>query len=242
MMEEALKALGEFCFPSVCLVCEQDTDGAPICDRCLSSIQPIERNFCQLCGQPLQRKRRSYLCAECVRKPLSLTRIRAWARFTHPLDKLVYVFKYSRFSRLAGYFSRHLTPIIRSDGLLSTAGAIVPIPLHPVKSWWRGYNQSAILGRAISADTGIPMTNILKRRRMTRTQTRLIPRQRRANVSGAFALRSRIDPSTIKGRRLILLDDVVTSGSTLDAAAEVLLDAGAEAVYGLTIGGAWIER
>lgn len=235
-------AICDFLFPSVCLVCEHDTDGESLCEECLSSIQVIERGFCQLCGKPLERKRRSHVCAECVRKPLALSRVRAWARFTHPLDKLVYTFKYSRFSKLAGFFSRRLALVVRGDGLLSTADALVPIPLHPAKTWWRGYNQSRLLAQAISRDTGIPMKDCLKRRRMTRTQTRLSAAERRRNVHGAFTLKPRADPSAIQGQRLILLDDVITSGSTLDAAAEVLLDAGAEAVYGLTIGGAWIKR
>ena len=235
-------AIRDFLFPPVCLVCEQDTDGAPVCEECLSSIQVIERNFCQLCGKPLERKRRSYVCAECVRKPLALSRVRAWARFTHPLDKLVYTFKYSRFSKLAGFFSRRLALLVRGDGLLSAADAIVPIPLHPAKGWWRGYNQSKLLAQAISADTSIPMKDCLKRRRMTRTQTRLSPAERRRNVQGAFALKARVDPSIIEDRKFILVDDVITSGSTLDAAAEVLLDAGASEVYSLTIGGAWIKR
>jgi ComF family protein len=235
-------AICDILFPSFCLVCEEDTDGEPLCERCLSSIQVIERGFCQLCGKPLERKRRSHVCAECVRKPLALSRVRAWARFTHPLDKLVYAFKYSRFSRLSGFFSRRLALLVQGDALLSTADAVVPIPLHPAKAWWRGYNQSRLLAEAISRDTGIQMKDCLKRRRMTRTQTRLSPTARRRNVHGAFALKPRTTPPAIEGQRLILLDDVITSGSTLDAAAEVLLDAGAEAVYGLTIGGAWIKR
>jgi len=235
-------AVAEFFFPSVCLVCEGDTDGVPVCDNCLALIQPIERGFCQLCGRPVSRSRRSYICAECVRKPLALTRVRAWARFTHPLDKLVYAFKYARRSRLARFFSRRLALVVQSDGLLGSADAIVPIPLHASKRWWRGYNQSELLARELSSQTGIGMLDCIKRRRVTRTQTRLTPEQRRANVEGAFSMRRGADPLLLADRKLILLDDVITSGSTLDAAAEVLLDAGAREVYGLTVGGAWIAR
>jgi len=235
-------AIRDFIFPPVCLVCEKDTDGAPICDDCLALIQPIERGFCQLCGRPLGRKRRSYICPECVRKPLALARVRAWARFTHPLDKLVYAFKYARYSRLARFFARRLALVVQSDGLLGSADAIIPIPLHLSKRWWRGYNQSELLARELSSQTGIGMLDCIKRRRVTRTQTRLTPEQRRANVEGAFSMRKGVGPMLLAGRKVILLDDVITSGSTLDEAAEVLFDAGAETVYGLTVGGAWIAR
>jgi ComF family protein len=235
-------AIRDLIFPPVCLVCEKDTDGAPVCDDCLALIQPIERGFCQLCGKPLERKRRSYICPECVRKPLALARVRAWARFTHPLDKLVYAFKYARYSRLARFFARRLALVVQSDGLLGSADAIIPIPLHPFKRWRRGYNQSELLAKELSKHTGIRMQDCLERRRVTRTQTRLTPEQRRANVEGAFSMRRGADPLLLADRKLILLDDVITSGSTLDAAARVLLDAGASQVYGLTVGGAWIAR
>lgn len=237
-----INAIAEFFFPSVCLVCEKDTRNLPLCDECLAAVQIVERHFCQLCGQPIPRSRHSPLCPECVHNPLSLTRIRAWARFTYPVDTLVYTFKYNRRRSLACFFSRRLASLIQSDALLKSADTIVPIPLHPLKRWWRSYNQSALLAHALAKDTGIKLSCLLKRHRMTRTQTRLNARARRKNVEGAFSLKRGIDLTTISGARLILLDDVITTGFTLDAAAEVLLDAGAAEVYGLTVAGAWRKR
>lgn len=216
--------------------------GEFVCRACFESIYKIERNFCQKCGRPLERSRKEGVCSQCVRHPLSLSRIRAWARFTHPLDKMVYAFKYQRRSRLADFFSRRLALVISSDPFLKSAHALVPVPLFLLKSWWRGYNQSEILARSLASSVGIFMWNALVRRKSTRTQTKLSAAGRRANVRGAFVLSKKFDASLLSDKKLILLDDVITSGSTLDEAARVLLDAGAAEVYGLTIGGAWIDR
>ena len=126
--------------------------------------------------------------------------------------------------------------------MLGSADMIVPVPLHLLKRWWRSYNQSAVLARALSEETGIRFEDILRRNRMTRTQTKLSPEARQRNVEGAFSIRKGVDKETFRGRKAILLDDVITSGSTLDAAAGVLLDEGATEVYGLVIGGAWRGR
>lgn len=242
LLRTVFSALGDFLFPRVCLVCEKDIEGEVLCRECFDSVYKIERNFCQLCGRPLERFRKKAVCSECIRHPLSLARIRAWARFTHPLDKVVYAFKYQRRAGLANYFSRHLAMVIASDPFLKSADALVPVPLFALKSWWRGYNQSELLVRSLAKRTGIAAWNALARRRSTRAQTHLSSSQRRANVKDAFTLMDRFDPSLLKDKKLILLDDVITSGSTLDEAAEVLLEAGAAEIYGLTIGGAWIER
>ncbi len=242
MVARFLQALTEFFFPSVCWVCDADTEGDKLCSDCRNSIQTIERNFCQMCGQPLEKSRRKGVCKECVKHPLALTRIRAWARFTYPLDKLVYAFKYQRRMSLADYFSRQLVSVVNSDPFLKKADAVVPIPLFPLKHWWRGYNQSGLLARSLTRRLNITVLPVLYRPKMTRTQTRLSAEQRRANVRDAFAIRPSFNLPAIQDKNLILLDDVITTGATLDAAAEVLLDAGATEVYGLTIGGAWIGR
>lgn len=240
-LPRALRALADFLFPPVCLTCDKDTEGPVLCSECLAKIQPIEQRFCQRCGAPLDRNRRSGVCRECVKHPLSLSRIRAWARFTYPLDKLVYAFKYNQQLGLRGFFSTRLSLVLSSDPVLASADLIVPVPLHPFKKWRRGYNQSAVLAKTLSRDSGIPFAESLSRVRITRTQTNLPAADRRDNVQGAFSLNPKNIPQ-ILDRRILLLDDVITTGSTLDEASKVLLDAGAKDVMGLTIGGAWVPR
>ncbi len=233
------RSLADFLLPPVCLVCGDDTDGNFLCAKCFSLIQTVERSFCQLCGQPLRISRHSYICPECVKHPLALHRIRTWAIFTHPLDKLVYAFKYSNFKKLALFFSRQLALIIQNDANLRDAEMLIPIPIHFLKKWWRGYNQTEILGKVLSERCGIPMFDALKRIKLTRTQTKLSVSQRQSNLAHAFKHKKTI---SVRNKKVIVLDDVITSGATMDAAAEVLLEAGAAQVYGLSIGGAWIKR
>lgn len=241
MMKRVLDAVRDFFFPPVCIACERDSRTLPLCEECETKIHAIEQRFCQRCGAPLEKSRRSKICLECAKHPLSLSRIRAWARFTYPLDKVVYAFKYEQRQRLAGYFAQKLSLVLSSDRALSTADLIVAIPLHPFKRWRRGYNQSEELAKALSRQVRIPCDKVLSRSKMTRTQTKLSASQRRANVEGAFS----VSPKRVhllSDKRILLLDDVITTGSTLDEAAKVLLDAGAKDVMGLAIGGAWIPR
>ncbi|MBD3286022.1 hypothetical protein GF338_06760, partial [candidate division WOR-3 bacterium] len=157
-------ALGDFFFPGVCLVCGEDAQSLPLCKECLDKLQPVDEVY--------------------TREDL---RIRAWARFTYPLDKLVYAFKYNHHRGLARFFASRLAGTIDSDKDYNSADGLVPIPLHPVKKWLRTYNQSELISRALSRQTGIPVFSLLKRNRMTRTQIRLDEDARRRNVAGAFS-------------------------------------------------------
>lgn len=162
--------------------------------------------------------------------------------YRYPVDELIQAFKYNRRQGLSAFFSVRLEAVVQSDKFLRSADMIVPIPLHPLKRWWRSYNQSALLAESLAKESGLGVAYLLRRNRMTRTQTRLSPKARLKNVQGAFSLRNKVESSIIAGKKLILIDDVITTGSTLDAAAKVLLDAGASQIYGLVVGGAWRER
>jgi len=218
VLKQTGKALADFLFPPVCLVCESDTDTAPLCKECLAALQPLEDAL-----------------------TIKDLRIRAWARFTHPLDKVIYAFKYNHRRGLARFLASGLADVLNTEPDFSKADALVPIPLHLLKRWIRTYNQSELIARALSENIGIPEVNLLRRRRVTRTQTRLSDDERMRNVAGAFRV-SRRDYGIVKDRSFILVDDVVTTGSTLVSAARTLMDAGAERVFGLAVGGAWKNR
>jgi len=148
------------------------------------------------------------------------------------LRAIVHAFKYDRRRSLA----RPLGRLLRDAGgpVLADADAVVPVPLHPWKRVQRGFNQSADLARALD----LPIRFVLRRRRATRTQAGLSPGQRRRNVAGAFALAAWpwcSAPADVAGRTLVLVDDVMTTGATLDACARVLKRAGAREVRVLTL-------
>jgi ComF family protein len=114
------------------------------------------------------------------------------------------------------------------------ADMVIPVPLHTSRQRKRGYNQAELLARAFARLQGLPVrTDILKRTRATEAQTRLARVERRRNVAGAFALTSPTAAAAVNGKRIVLMDDVTTTGSTIDAAAEPLRAAGAASVWGL---------
>jgi ComF family protein len=116
------------------------------------------------------------------------------------------------------------------------ADMVIPVPLHANRQRERGYNQAELLARAFARLQGLPVRNdILKRARATEAQTRLARVERRRNVAGAFALTSPTAAAAVHGKRIVLVDDVTTTGSTIDAAAEPLRAAGATSVWGLAV-------
>ncbi len=147
--------------------------------------------------------------------------------FVPPYDKIIHHFKYRKKTNLAIFFGRAMASIIKSHYFLKDADTIVPVPLFWWKNLRRGYNQAALLSEIISQECNIKMNDILKRIKNTKTQTRLNEEARRKNVLDAF----RVKQNGIKGKRVILIDDVMTTGATINECARVLKEAGAKEVY-----------
>jgi competence protein ComFC len=147
--------------------------------------------------------------------------------FVPPSDKLIHHFKYRRKTRLAHMLARALAGLVLSDHILATADAITPVPLY----WWkrlrRGYDQAYLLACIMSRETGIAQRSILKRTKNTRTQTRLDEQKRKQNVQNAFT----VCKNSIKDKKVILVDDVLTTGATMNECARVLKENGAREVY-----------
>jgi len=152
---------------------------------------------------------------------------RAWLCFVPPVNKLIHHFKYRKKTHLATLFGRALASIIMSDPVLHTADILVPVPLFWFKRLYRGYNQSILLANVISTNTGLAQENVLKRIRHTRTQTRLSEQARRENIVGAFSSTNQ----SLHNKTVLLIDDVLTTGATVNECARILKQAGASKVY-----------
>jgi ComF family protein len=251
-----LHYLINFIYPPRCAACD-DRMGldaiARICQLCMGRIERIPEPICQVCGIPLQDQsllshidqagRESegsavHKCRTCAESPPYFGRARAIAHYRsgvaedgQVVPSIIRRHKYGRDQSLSGALAQCLGETLPLDG--NDYDLVVPVPLHRRRLRWRGFNQAALLGRAVARKMGCPLdVATLTRVRNTPPQTEQDSSRRRQNVHGAFAV---MRPDRIANRRLLLVDDVMTTGATLDECARMLLAAGAQRVDVLTV-------
>lgn len=219
--------------PPRCLKCgvEVGGDGA-LCAECWRGIAFLQPPCCARCGLPFDVDLGAdAICGACARDTLLYGRARAALRYDEASRTLVLAFKHGDKLQLAPALGRFM----RRAGaeLLATCDIIAPVPLHWTRLFARRYNQAAVLAHALVHDGGPPVVaDLLKRHRATPSQGRGGRAERRRNVRGAFGLKRGRD---VAGRRVLLIDDVLTTGATVSECARTLLRAGASAVDVLTL-------
>ncbi|MBI2854906.1 MAG: ComF family protein [Chloroflexi bacterium] len=213
-------------FPPRCAGCGHT--GHFVCPECISSLPWISPPVCPRCGKPQPREA---LCPSCWGWYPAIEGIRAPFRFEGTIRQAVHSLKYRSIRALAQPLSELLA---RYYGLATIpADVLVPVPLHRNRLRERGYNQSALLARGLGRTIGLPVIeNVLVRQRDTPPQARSTSVEERAqNVAGAFSCGG----NAFSGKRVLLIDDVCTTGATLDACAAAVRKAGATSVWGLTL-------
>jgi ComF family protein len=229
----ALDALVAVMFAPQCAACtrvlEHPTRG-PVCEDCWRAVLPLTPPVCDICGDPLPSWRLVSIplarCPRCRRRQCWVDRARSAGPFQGALRLIIHAFKYDARRSLA----RPLGSLMRLRGgeVLAGADVAVPIPLHPSRRRQRGFNQASDLARHV----GLPVTAALRRIRATASQADLPSAQRHRNVRGAFdATRN---AAALSGRIVVLIDDVSTTGATLEACARVLKELGVREVRALT--------
>lgn len=224
-IKKILNFLFELVFPRNCIGCE--ACGQNVCERCLGKIKAIRTFTCPKCGKINDNGK---YCLEC-RDDLALFGMLISADYRHgPTKEMIHQFKYSGAREfapiLADLMTQRLYKLKKSKEMI-----LVPVPLYFWRQRDRGYNQSEILAKIIRKKLGLKILNPLKRKK-TKPQVGLSGRARRKNLEGAFYLRKNVD---IKDKTIILIDDVSTTGTTLEECAKVLRAAGAKRVWGLVI-------
>jgi ComF family protein len=225
-----LDALLAVVLAPACAACDQPLDrptGGPVCDACWRSIRPLTPPLCDRCGDPLPTWRDSHeRCARCRRSRPSVDRARAIGAYDGALRAIVHALKYDGRRSLA----RGLAALMRTRAadLLDGAGYVIPVPLHPSRRRQRGFNQAADLARHLD----LPVCHALRRVRATAAQTGLPAARRHRNVRNAFTA----TPAArgLHGAVVVLVDDVCTTGATLEACARALKETGVSEVRAVT--------
>ena len=205
---------------------------SPVCPACWRAIPAITPPWCARCGDALASWRASSpLCPRCRRRESGLLIARSAGRYDGSLRLIVHAFKYDGRRALAG----PLAALMRTAGadLLAGADAVVPVPLHPWRALKRGFNQADDLARHL----GPPVWRVLRRRRLGPPQAGLPAARRHSNVRSAFALNPlalTARAARLRNRRVVLIDDVMTTGATLEACGRLLAEAGVRSVAALT--------
>ena len=226
----AARTVIDLVLPPTCLACKKPVGAAGgLCSACWTNIGFIERPYCERLGTPFPNDGGGVLLSPAaIADPPAYDRARAAARFGDVARDLVHLLKYGDRLDLVLPIGRWMARA--GAELLEDADALVPVPLHWTRLWQRRFNQSAMLARTVSRLSDVPITDhALARRRATSPQVGLGKSERARNVQGAFMVpkEARID---VKGRKLVIVDDVLTSGATVDACARVLRRAGAARV------------
>lgn len=232
MLIELAQALLDVLFPPRCVRCR--AAGAVLCATCLATARAPQAPFCPRCGRSLPAL--SENCPTCAagHGPKALCSIRAAALHEGAVRDGVLALKYRGQRRLAGPLGSILADAVRAAGDLPDV--VVPVPLHAGRHRQRGYNQAELLARSLAQRLGVPCeTRALVRHRATPPQVGLASPARRTNVAGAFTLSPSGTARRLAGKRVLLVDDVTTTGSTLDAAATALLAAAPTELRGLAL-------
>jgi len=221
-------------YPAACASCAAPVESEEnLCPDCSGRARRIMPPFCAKCSQPFDGAMTdSFTCANCEGRRLHFEAAVSVYQSRGVIRKVIHDFKYGRQLHLRHLIGRWLIEAMDDARLAGRPfHLIVPVPLHPARKRERGFNQAELLARELQRAGDIPLSDVLQRIRYTTTQTRFDRSERMENLRGAFRLRR---GCTVRDLRILLVDDVLTTGSTLSECASVLKKAGAFSVHAVT--------
>ena len=235
----ALRLTGEgllsLLYPPHCAACNADTaSGVHLCAACAEQVKKIEAPFCRQCSQPFDGAiEGEFVCAQCQEHQFHFDCAVTRYRSRGVVREFIHRFKYDRQFYLRHPLSNWLAEALEDERIQAQPfDAFVPVPLHAARYRERDFNQAEVLAKLLSKRTGKPVWKALKRIRYTTTQTKLDRDERMENLRNAFRVRH---AEAVQSRHLILVDDVFTTGSTVEECARVLRSAGAASVRVVTV-------
>ena len=219
-------------FPRRCPICDETIPyGEKICKICADKVIYVKEPSCKKCGKQLENERQEY-CGDCSRKRHHYEQGKAIFSYQNDMKLSMYRFKYSGRREYADFFAEEVTKRYGRWIVQRGIEVIVPVPMYMSKKRKRGYNQAEIFALALGRECAIPIERkLVQRIRNTMPQKSLNDIQRKDNLKGAFQVRTNI----VKYSKILLVDDIYTTGATIDAIAELLKKSGAKEVYFLSI-------
>ena len=220
-----------FFFPPRCAVCDGVLlPGTRICESCGGNVKRVAGPVCMRCGKPLSDVRTEY-CGDCRRKKHSYLQGKAVFVYEGEIRQSMYRFKYGKRPEYAAFYAEEAAGMYGDWVRRRQIGVIVPVPMYRVRERRRGYNQAAVFARRLGEELGLPVEEPVTRIRNTVPQKTLDDIGRKHNLKNAFHLGADI----VKYKKVLLVDDIYTTGSTMDAVAQVLLSAGVKDIYYICI-------
>ncbi|HEU0207422.1 MAG TPA: ComF family protein [Candidatus Udaeobacter sp.] len=231
---ELFQAAVSLLYPPACAICGKNIPaGEYLCDLCEAKIVRIVPPFCDTCSEPFEGSITTvFTCANCAHRTVYFDNAVAAYRGRGIVREIIHEFKYGRQIHLRHIIAQWLRAALHDERIRDVSfDLVVPVPLHPARQRERGFNQASLLAELLTAETPTPCGQVLQRIRYTTTQTALDRSERMENLHNAFRLRKNTD---VRGLRILLIDDVLTTGSTLSECARVLKCAGAISVHAAT--------
>ena len=233
-VEKAAKLLKDLLFPVRCPICGEIVDWSKknnrICEKCRPKLRRITEPFCKRCGKPLKGTQEEF-CYDCKETKHHYSQGRAVYVYDSMLKQSIGNLKYHNKREYAVFYIEEIATYLKKDIQRWKPLCIVPVPLYKKKRRSRGFNQAELLAKGIGKKMGIPVySNLLKRRTDTLPQKKLGKKERKENLKQVFYLEKSME-TEIKGKNILIVDDIYTTGSTVDQCSKVLKRAGAGEVY-----------
>lgn len=220
-------------YPDFCLLCDRALPhgkGEVLCEDCQRAVPILSDNLCEICGKPRMDLDKSR-CLDCRRRVHFFEEGRALWPYEDKVKAAVKAYKYNNRREMGPLFAKAMAKVY-NEHMDWPVDMVIPVPLHPKKERARGFSQTGLMADIFKRETGLPLeASALKRHKATKAQEGLSEKERLANVIHAFEAA----PDKVRGHTILLIDDVYTTGATLDGCAKALIDAGAKKVYFMTV-------
>lgn len=218
LLKRFLARITDLFIPPVCLGCHRRIQRSeyPLCESCLEAVTSLgEEGICSICGSPMLEKE----CEVCWDSTLHFDVCRSLYRFDGSIQQLIHALKYDGNTAISKWFALKAADYVRSNPLYENLDLIMAVPLHRVRKRERGFNQADLIARQLAKYLGIGLAEPIQRKHYTLSQTHLSKEERLKNLKYAFGLKPKQD---LKGKKILVLDDVFTTGSTVNEISKVL--------------------